>query len=254
MNDVFVVFFHFHIQLAQPRAKRQRVDKNGRFAALERLKKLKGAKNKYEVNDVDNVYEEITETEYANRVLSRANDDWIEEGKQINNFSFTEINFCIVSDGSGYVEDGRDIFDDDEQDGAEDERKTEKRSKKRESKKRLRDVNKPVDGNGSIRSLFGNVVPKKKDSNVKLEEDDILADILGEIGPGTSNSKEVGAATNGKATTSHSSVTTLSEKSEMAKVKEYMQSFKKNLPEKSIVKDENADDDVSDNTLTIIRA
>lgn len=150
-----------------------------------------------------------------------------------------------AGDGDGYVEDGREIFDDDDDvDEVDDKRK--KGGKKAESKKRLRDVNKSVEGKGSIRKLFGNAVPKKKkEANVKLEEDDILADILGEIHPDGSKSTSDGTAKNGGASSSTATYTRLTEKSEMAKVKEYMQSFSKNIPKKPAIKDDTADDDVS---------
>jgi len=46
---------------------------------LAKLKKLKsdGTKHKYEVEPMQNVYEEISEQEYTDRVVKRQQDNWI---------------------------------------------------------------------------------------------------------------------------------------------------------------------------------
>uniref|UniRef100_A0A4W6CIR0 DNA polymerase n=1 Tax=Lates calcarifer TaxID=8187 RepID=A0A4W6CIR0_LATCA len=126
--------------LAKSRSRREKREKVGRKSALEQLKKAKrGEKVKYEVEELTSVYEEVDEEQYSKMVRERQEDDWI-----------------IDDDGTGYVEDGREIFDDDLDDDVVENNKAS--AKGADSKKTVKKsvVAKP----NTIKSLFMN-------SNVK---------------------------------------------------------------------------------------
>lgn len=74
-------FFYFSLKNVSAsvsgRAKRQKLDKTGRLSALERLKESRSGKRKYEVEEIENIYDEVDEKEYSSTVLKRQRDDWI---------------------------------------------------------------------------------------------------------------------------------------------------------------------------------
>ncbi|XP_032596491.1 DNA polymerase alpha catalytic subunit isoform X2 [Drosophila grimshawi] len=193
-----------------PRVKRQRIDKSGRFAALERLKGLKGTKNKCEVEDkVDDVYEVVDEREYAKRANEKYGGDWIEE------------------DGTGYAEDGRDFFEDeDEYSDGGNEQTNGKQKKVNNAKKRPRDTEKPAKGKASIRNLFSNAVPRKTDIKNSVKDDDILADILGEIKQEPAGESSM---LQQQKIIAPAKIVAATRKSEAVAAKEYMNSFLTNI-------------------------
>ncbi|XP_069896793.1 DNA polymerase alpha catalytic subunit isoform X4 [Dipodomys merriami] len=156
--------------LVASRARREKKSKKGRQEALERLKKAKaGEKYKYEVEDFTSVYEEVDEEQYSKLVQARQDDDWI-----------------VDDDGIGYVEDGREIFDDDLEDDALDT--SEKGKDGRAHNKDKRNVKKPVVTKpNSIKSMFiASAGKKTADKAVDLAKDDLLGDILQDLSTETS--------------------------------------------------------------------
>ncbi|CAG9782777.1 unnamed protein product [Diatraea saccharalis] len=153
--------------LAAQRAKRQKVDKHGRLSAFEKLKQLKGkgSKHKYDVDELENVYETVDEKEYTERVLQRQEDDWIED-----------------DGGTGYVEDGREIFDDDDE--IEDTYVPVNNKDSGRGQKRKARVAAEPSLKGNIRNLLGSM-PAKKKEDVKLSDDNILSDIMSDLDSGS---------------------------------------------------------------------
>lgn len=185
--------------LAAGRSKRQVRSKTSSIqSTLEKIREQKKAgisKNKYELKEDDRVYDVLDDEEYADLVTKRQREDWIEDD----------------GIGEGYVEHGREIFDDDAQDSDDDDNdhnahrntKSSKGKQKKKvsvAKKRKTIDNEDNDSNHSnessaaksygqsIKEMFKrsaaaqNFTKKKpKLDDIKMDDDELLKNILSDM-------------------------------------------------------------------------
>ena len=109
---------------------------------------------------MENVYDVVDESEYAETVSKKREEDW------------------IVDDDGGYVEDGREIFDDEEGDlGYGGEGHGGKTKTKEKGEKAKKDGTKSA----NIKNMLLSMPSKKAVDQGKLEDDEDLGDILSAI-------------------------------------------------------------------------
>ena len=129
-----------------------------------------------QVEEIQNVYDVVDESEYADTVSKKRDEDW------------------IVDDDGGYVEDGREIFDDEEGDGGfggAEGGKAKTKTKEKGEKTKKEGVK-----SSNIKNMLLAMPSRKTEDQGKLEDDELLGDILSTIAakskaPGVKKAKPV---------------------------------------------------------------
>eukprot|EP00093_Oithona_nana_P000978 00978.XXX_2419_3237_1 [CDS] Oithona nana genome sequencing. len=166
--------------LATSRSRRERGRKKAsRLQELDNLKasRIHGKRQLDQVEEIDNVYDVVDVDEYSELVSKRQNDDW------------------IVDDDGGYVEDGREIFDEEMGDEVQGHRsstgsKRNPTDKGNQKSRRKADANATTEEGSSssagksIKNMIlnmggGSKKSLKKEAN--LQDDLVLGELLGEF-------------------------------------------------------------------------
>ncbi|KTF87113.1 hypothetical protein cypCar_00014990 [Cyprinus carpio] len=188
--------------IATSRSRREKKEKVGRKSALEQLKRAKkGEKVKYEVSRMPAFGVFLmwrSSPASTRRWMKSSTRKWCGRDRMmIGSLMMVSQIFillltsvlkwapaeCLLSltDGTGYVEDGREIFDEDlDDDALEKDSKSKQGGKGGDSKKNGKKVS--VSKPNSIKSMFMNSnVKKPAEKHVDLSQDDLLGDILQDL-------------------------------------------------------------------------
>lgn len=146
----------------------------------------------------------------------------------------SSVSVSLRTDGEGYVEDGREIFDDEEDYEAQPNSNKRKSQKKRGGK--LPDG--PVSKKKSLRNFFGNAVTKEKEV-ASVEDDNLLKNMLGELHSTT----EHGSTSNNGVSIAPKPMRTLRKQATEKEIemKKYMDKFGKKAQEAKKKSDVKAD-------------
>lgn len=127
------------------------------------------------------IYDEVDEKEYSKIVQNRVSDWIVGDGNSVElKLNMIQLYLTLISlfkAGEGYVEDGREIFDDEDdyEDGV-----PEKNNKRKSNSKKKRIADEPASKKkGTLKNFFGNAEAKEA---VSVEDDNLLQNLLGELG------------------------------------------------------------------------